>query len=214
MAAAVTTALVAVTVTVPPPDAGGPATADRATVARLLSGVPTVARRVHVLGYDRALFGDWAPAVTGTGRGCTTRDLVMFRTFGTPAAPATHVGGPVTGCPDASGSATDVYTGAPVTPPEVQVDHIVPLAAAWDHGAHAWPPGTRKAFANDVPLNLVAVSAGANQAKSDGTPAEWLPDREGPTPCAYVARYLTVISTYALSISVADARAARTACRM
>jgi hypothetical protein len=36
----------------------------------------------------------------------------------------------------------------------------------------------------------------------------------GAAPCAYVARYLTVSVDYGLSVSEADASAARRACRL
>lgn len=185
----------------------GAADADRRTVGALLEQVETVPRRVHVLGYDRDQFGGWRPRVADLGQLCTTRDLVLFGTFG---APSPTEG---TDCPDAVGTATDVYTGGTFSPADAQIDHVVPLAAAWDHGAHAWDRDRRIDFANDTGLNLLAVSADANRAKSDGTPAEWLPTADGPAPCAYVARYLTVSVVYGLSVSTADADAARTVCR-
>jgi len=83
------------------------------------------------------------------------------------------------------------------------VDHVFPLSAAWDLGAWRWTPARRAAFANDVDHNLVAVSGPVNTAKSDHTPAEWLP----PDPrrhCFYAARYLTAAVTYGLPVTAAD----------
>lgn len=183
---------------------------DRRTVETLLSRVLTVPRRTHVLGYSRDEFGGWSTRVSSAGRLCTTRDLVLFRTFGNPADPATD--SPVPGCPTARGEATDVYTGERFTPVDTEIDHVVPLAAAWDHGAHTWTRARRTAFANDIELNLIAVSTQANQSKSDGTPSEWLPSAEWPAACAYSARYLTVAVTYSLTVSTGDADAARDSC--
>lgn len=199
-----------------------PGDADRAAVLTLLDSVTVVPRRVHVLGYDREQFGGWRPRVTGRGQLCTTRDIVLFRTFGdpVPGAATGTVGTAATGsrspadCPTATGTAPDVYTGTDFAPGDAQIDHVFPLAAAWDHGAYAWDRDRRVAFANDVDRNLLAVSADANQAKSDGTPAEWLPSAGGPASCAYVARYLTVAAGYGLSVSDADAGAARRVCRL
>ena len=39
----------------------------------------------------------------------------------------------------------------------VQIDHIVPLALAWDLGARNWTDEMRVRFAND-PANLLAVA--------------------------------------------------------
>lgn len=188
-----------------------PTDTDRRLVASLLDRVDTVPRRVHVLGYERDEFGDWSTQVTPEGHLCTTRDVVLFQTFGTPAV-APDVAR--TDCPRATGSAIDVYTGNPMVPGDVQIDHVVPLAAAWDHGAHGWPRSLRTAFANDDGSNLLAVSAEANQSKSDGTPGEWLPTAGGAVPCAYLARYLTVSVSYRLTLSADDADAARRVCRL
>jgi hypothetical protein len=187
-----------------------PADEDRRLLDSLLDEVRTVPRRVHVLGYDRSHFGGWETGVTAEGALCTTRERVMLDVFDA----ATPADSGRTTCPRAEGSATDVYTGDLISPSDVEIDHVVPLAAAWDHGAHAWDRTARVAFANDLHLNLLAVSGSANQAKSDGTPAEWLPPLSGAAPCAYVARYLTVSVDYGLSVSEADASAARRACRL
>lgn len=187
-----------------------PNNADQDHVRDLLEKLPQVPRRVHTLGYDRELFGGWQTRVTDQGWRCTSREVVLLRTF-TTSSPSSA---PISACPKATGSATDVYTNNSMTPSDVHIDHIVPLAAAWDHGAYKWPREKRVAFANDTARNLVAVSSTVNQEKSDGTLAEWLPPAAGSTPCAYVARYLLIVNTYTLSISAADAGAARDACRL
>ena len=73
-------------------------------------------------------------------------------------------------CPTAvaTGKLLDPYTNAEVaftrgnqTGASVQIDHIVPLALAWDLGARDWTDDMRVRFAND-PANLLAVSGGAN----------------------------------------------------
>ena len=83
-------------------------------------------------------------------------------------------------CVVAAGVLDDPYTGTrivfrrgpgPDQSRRVQIDHVVPLALAWDLGAWRWPASERVAFANDETLVLVAVSGAANEAKSDAGPA-------------------------------------------
>jgi uncharacterized protein DUF1524 len=63
----------------------------------------------------------------------------------------------------------------------VDIDHLVPLAEAWDSGARTWSSGHRRSFANDVgdSRSLVAVTDNVNQSKGDQDPAEWLPRSTG-----------------------------------
>lgn len=91
----------------------------------------------------------------------------------------------------------------------VDIDHIVPLAAAWDLGAYAWPEEQRRAFANDVQRNLLVTTSEVNREKSDSTLSEWLPPVER---CGYCARFLRVVGDYGLALSAADVQAAREAC--
>ena len=89
----------------------------------------------------------------------------------------------------------------------MQIDHVVPLSAAWDLGAHRWPAAKRKAFAND-PRNLLATASGINRAKSDDTPAQWMPHVRGDDRrCAYATRYRDVSAAYGLPVPKADMRA-------
>ena len=92
----------------------------------------------------------------------------------------------------------------------MEIDHILPVSAAWDLGAHRWDAATRERFYND-PRNLVAVSSAANQAKGDKLPSEWMPtDRRAR--CAYGRRLVDVAKHYALPLPRADLRAVRRAC--
>ena len=88
---------------------------------------------------------------------------------------------------------------------QIHVDHLFPLAAAWDLGAATWPLEQRSRFANDTSVELLAVNGGANQSKGDSTPASWLPPVK-PYRCEYVVRFLTVAAAYELAITEADVR--------
>lgn len=161
--------------------------------------VPTVPHRTTILGYDRAEFGPgWA---AGT-RGCDTRAAVMAAAFDADCAqPWPQWDSP---------RVVDPYTGDFLLPQDVEIDHILPVSAAWDLGAHRWDGATRQRFYND-PRNLVAVSSAANQAKGDKLPSEWMPtDRRAR--CAYGRRMVDVAKHYALPLPRADLRAARRAC--
>ncbi|MEX3505711.1 HNH endonuclease family protein [Corynebacterium sp. LK2510] len=156
--------------------------------------------RAKVLGYSREEFGPGWAHVDGE---CSTRDVAMAAAFAAPS------------CADLPGDAqippiTDPYTGEPLRPGDVELDHLVPLAAAWDLGAHAWPPQRRVEFAND-PRNLVVTSAAANRAKSDQLPSEWMPPN-WRARCAYARQLVAVADTYDLAMPVADMRASRHAC--
>jgi hypothetical protein len=87
----------------------------------------------------------------------------------------------------------------------MDVDHLVPLAWAWERGAHAWSEERRERFAND-PRNLFAVDASANRSKGAQGPVEWLPPDEG-FHCQYVLRFQRVALQYGLLGAPADRRA-------
>jgi uncharacterized protein DUF1524 len=149
-------------------------------------------------GYQRTR--DFGPAwsVDVDRNGCGTRDDILRRDL-------TRV--QLRGrCTVVSGLLADPYTGRSVTftkshATAVQIDHIVPLGAAWTRGARDWPQSERERFAND-PVNLLATSAAANESKSDQGPAEWLP-RAG-FRCAYAVKWITVSTRYKLAVTRPD----------
>ena len=109
-----------------------------------------------------------------------------------------------------SGTLHDPYTGATIafirgidTSRAVEVDHVIPLAAAWDMGAATWPLARRIAFANDVDHELLAVDGPANQQKSDSTPASWLPPNKAYR-CEYGIKYLRASLAWDLPVTAAD----------
>lgn len=189
---------------------------ERAQVVALLGRVTVVPERVRAPGYERGcgpgercVFGPaWSDDHAGSGGhdGCDTRNNVLARDLREPAFR------PDTGnCVVLSGLLDDPYTGARIEfrrseADRVHIDHIFPLAAAWDLGASQWPAATRRLFANDVAYNLVAVDGRANLDKRDHTPSEWMPPA-GRYHCWFAGRYLTVAVRYALPVTVDDHRA-------
>lgn len=77
---------------------------------------------------------------------------------------------------------------------EVDIDHVVPLKWAWDHGAKSWTKEMREKFAND-PINLVPVEASLNRAKGAKGPDEWLPPKNQGQ---YEARFQRIVLKYKL----------------
>ncbi|ANJ27494.1 hypothetical protein ATC03_13010 [Agromyces aureus] len=173
-----------------------PATLDPDLAALVVAGPASTAP------YDRARFGEaWADV---DGNGCDTRNDVLIRDLVDIAFRADS-----NGCIVRTGTLHDPYTGAvisftrgPDTSEAVQIDHVVPLSYAWQHGASTWAPERLAAFAND-PANLSAVDGPANQAKSDSGPAEWMPPASGYA-CTYVDRFADVLLSYGLTVSPED----------
>ena len=169
-----------------------------------LFDVPSHPQPRHtVLGYERENFGDgWGTQRTG----CTTREAVMASAWQIDSCALPYRQWDMS----AAAPFDDPYTGTPLDPSEVEIDHIIPLRAAWDSGAHAWPEDKRIAFAND-PLNLVVTSRTANQAKSDSLPSEWVPPKKNAR-CDYARRIALIARTYSLALPKPDVRAMRRQC--
>jgi len=83
---------------------------------------------------------------------------------------------------------------------DLDVDHLFPLALAWERGAYAWDYDKRVRFAND-PVNLWPVEAKLNRSKGAKPIAEWLPPEN---ECQYVARYARVAKMYGLPLDHND----------
>ena len=187
--------------------------------ADVLSGVKTVAERVRGGDYRRGAFGDaWDDENTAPGgyNGCDTRDDILERDLDD----KTHVA--TKRCPQAvaTGTLRDPYTNATIAftrgnqiGAAVQIDHLVPLAYAWDMGARDWSDALRKRFAND-PANLLAVAGQANQDKGDLPPGQWMPPNTA-FHCQYAVAFIAVIRGYDLAVEQNSAdrlRAAAAGC--
>lgn len=125
-------------------------------------------RRERRAGYDRDLFEHW---VDGDGDGCSTREEVLVDEATEPVT----VGD---GCEPRGGRWFSWYDGARWTDTgDLDVDHLVPLAEAWDSGARRWSDRVRERFANDLgdARSLVAVTDVVNASKGDRDLREWLP---------------------------------------
>ncbi|MET8566990.1 HNH endonuclease family protein [Streptomyces sp. NPDC004783] len=163
-----------------------------ATTARSYLASLTVATENRT-GYNRDLFPHW---ITQSGT-CNTRETVLKR----------DGSGVVTdsSCAAVRGSWYSPYDGATWTAAsDLDIDHLVPLAEAWDSGASAWTTSRRQAFANDLTRpQLLAVTDNVNQAKGDQDPATWMPSRTAYR-CTYVRAWVQVKYYYGLSVDSAE----------
>ena len=153
-------------------------------------------RREVRRGYDRDRFVHWI----SQGDGCDTRDRVLI-------AEARREPSVGADCSLTGGQWFSYYDGVSVSDPSsLDVDHMVPLAEAWDSGARGWSDRRRQRFANDLVdrRSLVAVTAASNRAKSDRDPREWLPEQR---VCRYVKEWLAVKLRWSLSVDRAERRA-------
>ena len=103
-------------------------------------------------------------------------------------------------CTVERGRWNDPYTGKVFyNARKMDIDHIVPLYWAWQHGADLWSSEKRKLFANDD-ANLLAVQASVNREKGALGPTDWLPP-DSQYHCQYLTRWKRIILTYELKLS-------------
>ncbi|MDH6227166.1 MULTISPECIES: HNH endonuclease family protein [Streptomyces] len=163
-----------------------------ATTARSYLAALPVQTEVRT-GYSRDLFPHW---ITISGA-CNTRETVLKR----------DGSGVVTdsSCAATSGSWYSPFDGATWSlASDVDIDHLVPLAEAWDSGARNWTTAQRQTFANDLTRpQLLAVTDNVNQAKGDQDPATWMPPRTA-YHCTYVRAWVQVKYYYGLSVDSAE----------
>lgn len=134
----------------------------------------------HRSGYDRdAVFGGWLYS-----GGMSTRERVLA---------AERL---------ADGSWHSAYDNVVVADAsKLDIDHLVPLAEAWESGGYAWTAATWRRFGNDLddPRSLIAVTASTNRSKGAGDPADWLPPR-AQYRCRYAADWVAVKTRWELSV--------------
>jgi hypothetical protein len=110
------------------------------------------------------------------------------------------------GCYVSTGYWLDPFSGKSFTrASDLDVDHIVPLKWAHDHGGAAWSSEEKEDFAND-PLNLLVVDDGLNQSKGAKGADEWLPPNHS-FRCVYLGQWSEILTKYdGLSMNSSEAR--------
>ncbi|GAA3294456.1 HNH endonuclease [Dactylosporangium vinaceum] len=153
----------------------------------------TVAAASSMSGYSREKFTHWI----SQGNGCDTRDVVLKRDGKNVKATAD--------CKITAGAWHSPYDDKDLTDPQaLDIDHMVPLAAAWRSGAGKWTDDQRKDFANDLTRpQLFAVSLQSNRSKGDQDPSTWKPPNHAFW-CTYATDWVTVKAYYKLSVTQAE----------
>ncbi|MGY3676839.1 HNH endonuclease family protein [Streptomyces sp. TE33382] len=87
---------------------------------------------------------------------------------------------------------------------DIDIDHMVSLAEAWDSGDSKWDIDRRMRYANDLgsDRSLVAVTAKTNRSKSDKDPAQWLPPASAQ--CTYGAGWTATKLRWKLTAGKAE----------
>ncbi|MEE9096272.1 HNH endonuclease family protein [Pseudarthrobacter phenanthrenivorans] len=151
--------------------------------------------------YSREAFGQaWLDV---DRNGCDTRNDILRRDL------SGVVFSEGSTCRVTAGHLREPYTGRDVdfrrgseSSRAIQIDHVVALGDAWQKGAQGLGAKERQNLAND-PLNLIAADGAANQQKSAGDAATWLP-KNTAIRCHYVARQISVKAAYGLWVTAAE----------
>src|SRR6478735_2367356 len=187
------------------------------TVMPLLAATPVQAAEITTLaegvralplaaesrtGYERSAFKHWVDADKDS---CNTRMEVLI-------AESRIVPTVEAGCKVTAGEWYSYYDGLTLTAPGgLDIDHMVPLAEAWDSGASQWTPARREAYANDLDAerSLVAVTAKTNRSKADQDPSNWLPPL-ADARCTYAADWVATKLRWGLTVDQPEADALTT----
>lgn len=146
--------------------------------------------------YERSEFGRWLDE----DRDCqnTRHELLIEQSTVTVTLSENE-------CRVVHGRWISMFTGAVNTDAsKLDIDHVVPLAWAWSHGADKWEKNRRISFAND-PRNLIVVESSLNRSKGAKGPDEWLPPEN---ECQYTLRFIRVARSYDLTFDRDALRAA------
>ncbi|MDQ1042015.1 HNH endonuclease family protein [Streptomyces sp. V4I2] len=193
MVNAVLRGLAAVALAVLPATVSTPAhAAETLPLAEAVASLPVATESRD--GYSRDKFRHWNTG-DDPADGCNTRAEVLIHEAVDPPAV-----GP--GCRLSGGSWFSYYDATVVTAASgLDIDHMVPLAEAWDSGASAWTPLRREAYANDqgAKPSLVAATARSNRSKADQDPAEWLPPADD-VHCRYAAEWVGTKLRWGLAV--------------
>ena len=150
-----------------------------------------------LVNYDRNAFGGWADIDVDCQN--TRHELLISRSLW-PAKLRPD------GCLVLRGSWIDPYSAeVHHKASEVDIDHLVPLKFAWNHGAWGWEPNKMEQFAND-PENLVITKKSLNRSKGSDGPLQWLPPNDAFV-CAYIDRFLVIMDRYSLKTLEDEAQA-------
>ncbi len=158
------------------------------SVLPAIANAEPISRKSANPGYERAQFGHgWDDA---DGDCQDSRAEALISTSTTPVRFADEQR-----CRVVTGRWISMFTGNVIqNAGDIDIDHVVPLKWAWDHGASSWTKAKRDKFAND-PVNLIPVEASLNRSKGAQGPESWLPPSG---KCQYVSRFVRIVKVYGL----------------
>ena len=159
-----------------------------------ISGLP-VATEVRT-GYARDMFPLWIDA---DGDGCNTRYEVLI-------AEATTKPTIGSGCTLTGGRWYSYYDGLLDAPSDLDIDHLVPLAEAWDSGARTWTAAQR-AGVRERPRRCAATWSRSPTTSTRPRATRTRPTgcrRTGQRRCRYVAEWTAVKIRWRLTVDTAE----------
>lgn len=152
--------------------------------------------------YDRALFGSgWEDnsGLPGPENSCDTRNAILVER-------SEEVVLDDDGCTVMWGIVYDPYSNDTIEytrgDGQIDMDHVVSLANAWETGAFQWDDAKRRTFSHD-PENLIPTRSELNRQKGAGDAATWLPPYR-PFRCEFAARQIGVKHKYGLWVAPAE----------
>src|SRR5690554_53227 len=158
---------------------------------RSLAKAEAPASYTNSSGYERSKFGHGWDDVDGDCQDSRAEALIAASTTTVRFADERR-------CRVITGRWISMFTGNVIqNAGDIDIDHVVPLKWAWDHGASSWGKAKREKFAND-PVNLIPVEASLNRSKGAQGPEDWLPPSG---KCQYVSRFVRIVRTYDLKPS-------------
>jgi len=110
-------------------------------------------------------------------------------------------------CAINTGEWVDPYTEKLFTmASDVDIDHVIPLSYAHEHGGASWSRLLKQVFANDSE-NLLIVQDNVNQSKGAKGPSEYLPIES--YQCEYAQKWNFLIGKYELILDIKDSSVIR-----
>ncbi len=144
--------------------------------------------------YDRSLFGNGWPDKDGDCQNMRHELLERFSTI-----PVRYK--EEDACKVETGKWISPFTGEVIYAAKlIDIDHVVPLKWAWDHGAYQWSVAMRKDFNYDD-KNLLVVESRLNSQKGAKGIDKWLPSEN---QCEYIVRFIRVMKTYRLELNSSE----------
>ena len=153
-------------------------------------------RKEDATGYSREKVGSgWRDL---DGNGCDTRDDILKNSARKYAR--------FDGCEMTSGTIYDYYNGKLLKYNKetdsgggIQIDHIVPLANAWESGGNEWSESQWIEYYNDEAV-LIPTASSTNISKGDKDITEWKPNNTNFI-CAYATRQIQIKTKYGLTVT-------------